>query len=86
MGAASQSLLGKGSNHCNGQALGATDRIYYNSVQPTVRILGERLASSRLAFGMARGAMAFPGLLWPAADPIKFEVVFDTVLEGKTSK
>lgn len=85
MGVASQSLQGKGSGRCGGRALGTANRIYYN-VQPTVRVLGERLASSRLVFGMARGAMAFPCLLWPAADPVKFEVIFDTVLGGETSK
>ena len=85
MGVASQSLLGKGSGRGSGRDLGTANRIYYN-VQPTVRVLGERLASSRLVFGMARGTMAFPCLLWPAADPVKFEVVFEAVLGGKTSK
>lgn len=58
----------------------------YYSVQPTVCMAGKRLVSSRLMFGVTRGAMAFPRLLRPPAYPIKFEVVFDAVLSGKTSE
>jgi len=58
----------------------------YYSVQPTVCMVGKCLVSSRLMFGMTRGAMAFPRLLGPPAYPIKFEVVFDAVLGCKASK
>ena len=58
----------------------------YYSVQPTVHTVGERLVSSRLMFGMTRGAVAFPRLLGPPAYPIKFKVVFDAVLGCKASK
>ena len=56
------------------------------SIQPTTRIVGKRLISGRLMFGMTRGTMAFPRLLRPPANPVKLGVVLDTVLDRKTSE
>ena len=56
------------------------------SIQPTTRIVGKRLISGRLMFGMTRGTMALLRHLLSAADPIKLEVVFDTVLGRKASE
>jgi len=37
-------------------------------------------------FGVTRGTMAFPGLLRPATNPIKLEVVLYVMLGSKTSE
>jgi len=55
-------------------------------LQPTGRRIGKRLVSSRLMFGMTRGAVALPRFLGPPTNPIKLEVVFDAVFGRKTSE
>ena len=37
-------------------------------------------------FGMARGTMAFPRLLRPPTNPVKLEVVLDTMFGSETAK